>query len=583
MPRRYALLILLTVLVLMASVSGGILSFYSYHVPFRSDIHTGVIEPIPGMPLPSGIQPGNQIDLSALKANSRIALLAGSNKPAGHTYELVIHKGDGLVTIPFKPADYNVDTDKRVQFIGHWLSWTSLCGFVVLGVISLLSLWRGHGRAARGMALWAIAVLLATATFLLPLDGMLSLSAFLTSNFLFLLARVGFYIMIESILAPSLTPGMRALWRGIFLVILVVGVAIIQFGGPILFVMRSWSGWTSTGYVVIWTASYLIPVLMLFVNYRHAGTQQRLRLRWALWSSVAWLIGIFLSNTGILGTPYSAMGSNFAQLLGMCGFLYAVLRHQLMDVSVILDRTLVYGGVTALVVGILAAVNTVVQHAALGTSASLLLQIVVPLALGIVLSRIRLYAESAVERVFFRKKYLAEKALRSFARRCGHIERSDRLMEAATTAIRQNLGTTGVALYERRDDIYVCVRHDGEMTYPQQVNSDDDAFVAARGDLKEVDLSELHSTLGTDGYVFPMMAHGIPQGVLVCANRPGEHYAADERKLLTYIAHQMGLALYSLRMRARDKLIDALASGALPVPAEVQAKARELVSQISLG
>ncbi|MGH8402272.1 MAG: hypothetical protein ACRESO_02535, partial [Gammaproteobacteria bacterium] len=511
---------------LAASIAGGIFSFYGYGMPFNVDHHTGVIEPIPGIPLPAGIQPGDQIDLSATQADTRIALLTGPKKPAGHTYELVIRRGSEHLTVPFKNADYSLDTDQRVRFVILWLSWTSLSGFLVLGIISLLSLWRGHGRSARGMALWAVSVLLATAAFLLPLDGYIGLSVFLGSNFLFLLARVGFYIMIESILAASLTPRMRFVWRGIFIVLLCVGAAIIQFGGPILFVTNGLMGWNATGYALIWTAGYLIPVLMLLVNYRKAGSEQRLRLRWALWSGIAWLLGIFFNNTSILGEPYSSMASNSVQLLGMCGFLYAVLRHRLMDVSVILDRTLVYGGVTAVVVGILAAVNTVVQHAALGTSASLLLQIVVPLALGIVLSRVRTYADRTVEQVFFRKKYLAEKALRSFARRCGHIERTDRLLEAATTAIRQNLGATGIAFYERRGNAYVCVRRDGEMTHPQQVNSDDDAFVAARGDYKEVDLSELHSTLGTDGYVFPMMAHGVSQGVLVCANRPGEHYAA---------------------------------------------------------
>lgn len=67
------------------------------------------------------------------------------------------------------------------------------------------------------------------------------------------------------------------------------------------------------------------------------------------------------------------------------------------------------------------------------------------------------------------------------------------------------------------------------------------------------------------------------QGVLVCAKRPGEHYAADERKLLAYVAHQVGSTLYVLRMQAKLKLVDTLASGGMTSLAEIQAKARELV------
>ncbi|MGH8402271.1 MAG: hypothetical protein ACRESO_02530, partial [Gammaproteobacteria bacterium] len=135
-----------------------------------------------------------------------------------------------------------------------------------------------------------------------------------------------------------------------------------------------------------------------------------------------------------------------------------------------------------------------------------------------------------------------------------------------------------------RGESYICVRRDSEIAYPDQVDVDDDAFVAARGDLKEVDLSNLHSSLGTDGYVFPMTALGDLQGVLVCANRPGEHYAANERKLLSYVAHEVGLALHALRVREtinkleqKAKLVDALATGTLTSISEIQSQARRLV------
>ena len=137
------------------------------------------------------------------------------------------------------------------------------------------------------------------------------------------------------------------------------------------------------------TASYLVPVALLFVSYRHTQSEQRLRLRWMLWSSVVFVVGIFTNNTPIFGFLASAMIWSLMFTVSFACILYAVLRHRVVDVAVILDRTLVYGAVTALVVGVLAAVNSVVQHAALGTNASLLLQVLVPFALGIVLYRVR--------------------------------------------------------------------------------------------------------------------------------------------------------------------------------------------------
>jgi len=262
-------------------------------------------------------------------------------------------------------------------------------------------------------------------------------------------------------------------------------------------------------------------------------------------------------------------------VIAMAGFLYAVLRHRVVDVSIVIDRTLVYGGMTALVVGVLAAVNSLAERAALGTSASLLLQVIVPLALGIVLSRVRVYAERFVEQVFFRRKYLAEKALRRFGRHCGGYEHIEELLTAATQTLGERLGTPGVAVYLRKGDRYFAARRDGEIAYPESLKIDDAALTAARTGKKEIDLSELHSALGSDGYVFPMTTQNGLQGVLVCANRPGEHYIADERKLLIHVARQMGVALLAINAREDRDFVRAVARGTLD-PATVRDQALRL-------
>ena len=216
-----------------------------------------------------------------------------------------------------------------------------------------------------------------------------------------------------------------------------------------------------------------------------------------------------------------------------------------------------------LVVGVLAAVNSLVEHAALGTNASLLLQVIVPLSLGIVLGRVRLYLDRIVEQVFFRKKYLAEKALRRFARHCEGYEHIEELLTAATQTLRERQGMPGVAIYLRKGDTYTAACREGEIAYPESVKIDDAAFAAARTGQNEIDLSELHSALGSDGYAFPMTTQSGLQGVLVCANRPGEHYAAEERKLLTQVARQMGAAMFAINAREDRNFIRAVARGVL--------------------
>ena len=65
------------------------------------------------------------------------------------------------------------------------------------------------------------------------------------------------------------------------------------------------------------------------------------------------------------------------------------------------------------------------------------------------------------------------------------------------------------------------------------------------------------------------------QGVLVCANRPGEHYAAEERKLLTQVARQMGAAMFAINAREDRNFIRAVARSVLN-PESTRAQALSL-------
>ncbi|MBU6421392.1 MAG: hypothetical protein KGL98_05765 [Gammaproteobacteria bacterium] len=585
MHRHYAFLTLLTAFVVIIAIGNAYIDLKVSGLPFEIDIvttHTAVIKPIEGIPLPQGIQTGDRLDLTtqplATRAIIGINILSSylqASLPLGHTYDFVIERNNQEITVPITSVKLGVTSQLRT------FQWMNLIQLVITAIFALLVLWRGRNRAAAGMTLFTIGFVAGGIIF--PLDGWAGLAIVSAANIGNLLARVGFYVMADAVAQPILSRGMRRLYFGLFILILSAGAALFSLGGPVLYVLTDWAGGLLPRSGLVWSASFLVPLLLLFASYQHATQAQRLRLRWMLWSGVIYLVGIVTSNTPILSLQFSVAMTYGCQLTGTVGFLYAVLRHRVVDVSVFLDRTLVYGTITALVVGVLAAVNSLVQHAALGTNASLLLQVAVPLSLGIVLTRLRAYLDRIVERVFFRKKYLADKALRRFAALCGRFEDSGELLATASVEIRRHLGARGVAFYERRTGEYTCVHQEGEVHYPPQAKIDDTAFVAARADQTDIDLAELHSGLGNDGYVFPMSAHGEMQYVLVCANRPGEHYSSDERLLLAHVTHEMGMALYALRMQARARVVEALATASPTSLPEIQTAARALLSTAPAG
>ncbi len=575
MHLRYGLLILLTVAVVLAVTYAGVRIFQPSAMPFSVNVvnsHAAVIVPIPGVPLPKALRPGDRVDLAATPRSTRIAISRfvqfDDNLPVGRTYEFAIRRGQANVMVPVTTVDTSTGTGAL------WSEWAFLCFVVLLGGIALLASWRGRDRAAAGLALWAIAFVVGLPGGSASLDGRLGLSVQLGVDVLYLLARVGFYVMVESMAGTALTPRTRTLWRASFLLLLGAGVA-VTLGGPLVFVAYGWAEFMRSQYGFVLTASYLVPVALLFANYRHADGAQRLRLRWMLWSSVVFVTSVFLNNTPLLGFLASDITNTLMLPIAMAGFLYAVLRHRVVDVSFVLNRALVYAATTSLVLGLFALFESLIERSALGHGASLALEFAVPLALGAALSTVHRRIETVVERFFFRHQYRAEAALHRFAQECAYITQPENLFDLTVDQIARHAGAPRVALYERTSDAYVCIRQHGEPALPAQVAVDDLAFVGLRARNAELDLDDIQSQLGRGGYAFPLMLRGSLLGALIVGQRPGEHYAADERELLFHVAHEVGAALFALRARESQAFVRALAQGTLK-PEDARAQAIQL-------
>ncbi len=552
MHRRYGLLILLTVLVVLASTYLSVAINHGAGLPFSIhvvDAHTAVVEPVPGISLPPALRSGDLIDLAALPRATRIAISITndylSTLPSGRTYAFVIRRDGAAFTVPIKTGRWSVTLRSRP---GYW----STLGFgLLLAAIALLTAWRGRDRAAAGLALWAVAFLAAYDAGFIPCDGAVGLALLLGATSLILLARIGFYAMAESMVGAALSAPARAWWRASFLLLLALG-AIRGLGGPLVFVATGWAELVRPEYGVALSASYLIPVALLFVSYRRAPAAQRLRLRWMLGSSVLFAAGIFLSNTPILGLLTSTMTQRFMIAMAMAGFLYALLRHRVVDVAVVLNRAVVYAATTSFLLGLLALLESLVERTTLGHGSSLLLELAVPVGLGAALSTVHRRIEGTVEQLLFRRQYREDTALRNFARECAFVTQPENLLDLTVDQMSLHTSAPWVAMYEEAREGYVRIRQRGNHDLPRQVGVDDLAFVKLRTHDAEVDLNDTSSALGQEGYAFPLRVRGRLLGALVVGPRTDEQYVADERELFAHVAHEVGGALFALRAQASE-------------------------------
>ena len=568
---RHPVLSLSLSLLIVALVCAGVWTrFHPRDVDLSlkfQDSHVAVVHPIPGVPLPPGVQEGDLIDLRQQSLATRL-IWPLSTHPLGQVVDVVGQRDGQARTLSVSVNDHS----GLPGYLWNALPWS--IGSVLMACIALLLIWRGRDRAAFGMGLWAVTFVLSAQLSAIPLSAWWGFAIFGVSTLCYLTARVGFYIMVESRVGTALSARQHLGFRLAFWALLSLG-AVYGLGGPIGVTFFGWAVLTNTDYGLVLTASYLVPIVMLYAGYRRAAAVERQRLRWMLTSGMLWFLGILLGNTPVLGYAASNTLNTLFLILSLLGFLYAVLRLRVVNVAVVIDRALVYGALTTVVVGVVAAVNSLVLRAALAPGASLAVQVIVPLSLGIVLGRVRDTLDRVVEQVFFRSRYLADKALRTFARRVGHMEDPAALLDAAAGELFRHVGTPGLAIYSAEADGYHRVRQLGESAFPERLGNDDAALVALRADRKAVDLETVASGLGADGGVFPMLVLGRLRGAVVCRNRPGEHYAADEKKLLTLVAREVGAAWRILRARDNEALVAAMADGKLP-PDALRDKARAL-------
>jgi hypothetical protein len=152
----------------------------------------------------------------------------------------------------------------------------------------------------------------------------------------------------------------------------------------------------------------------LFWRLRHAGAQVRQQLKWV---ALAYAVGALGIVTSIIVPNLSAMVFLTA-IMGMQATTgMAILRYRLYDLDVVLNRTVVYGLVTAALVGIYFGSVLALQGLAVtltGQRRSELVTVLSTLAIAAAFSPLRSRIQRVIDERFFRRKYDAEKALARF-------------------------------------------------------------------------------------------------------------------------------------------------------------------------
>ncbi len=201
--------------------------------------------------------------------------------------------------------------------------------------------------------------------------------------------------------------------------------------------------------------SILASCASLVVRYRRSAVEQRQQLKWLAWSLpvvLAWLIASIVVGTD--GGETAVDISNALATMGLAvvpvSIGMAILRHRLYDIDVVIKRTLVYGVLTALLLGTYLG-SVLVLRLLLGplTGRSDLAVAVSTLAVAALFRPVRARVQALVDRRFYRRRYDAARTLEGFAGRLRHELDLETLGTDLRGVVSETMQPTQVSLWLR--------------------------------------------------------------------------------------------------------------------------------------
>jgi hypothetical protein len=206
---------------------------------------------------------------------------------------------------------------------------------------------------------------------------------------------------------------------------------------------------------LVWSQTY---------SYRRFSSPvQRRQTKWVVFGTTLAVAGTFPFQLPVDlslvdgDTPFTLLllktGFSLSFLLFPFSISVAVLRSHLFDIDVLINRTLVYGSLTAMLKGLYFGGIVVLQRlfVVLNGEKSTLAVVVSTLAIAALFNPLRRRIQSFIDRSFYRRKYDARKTLESFSAKLRNETDLDALSDDLVGVVRETMQPEHITLWLRPD------------------------------------------------------------------------------------------------------------------------------------
>jgi hypothetical protein len=249
-------------------------------------------------------------------------------------------------------------------------------------------------------------------------------------------------------------------WRPLAWVAAMAGVVLLAFN--LVFTKPDQVGGTIS-IIVIAVVSVLFATIGLsalspVVRYHRTSGTERQQLKWFALAAVlagAYIVGILLGLERLLGYALWTLLDAATNMALYVAVGVAILRYRLYEIDIIINRTLVYGALTATLALIYfggVATTQVIFRTLTGQEQQPQLAIVVStLVIAALFNPLRRRIQSFIDRRFYRRKYDAAKTLEAFSAKLRDETDLDALSDDLVGVVRETMQPAHVSLWLRPD------------------------------------------------------------------------------------------------------------------------------------
>lgn len=532
-----------------------------------------VIQPVPGGPSArSGLHDGDRIDLRDQSLEARVRLIF--EPLATRALTLRVHRGAKSLRLAVVGGTL-WERDVGSYFIEEIIPFLSAAWFLACAtLIAACRWWLYEARVLALVMLCQVAYLLGPAYLVVP-GAQLQLMLAAVSSALVLTAAILLVVL-------SSRYGTRVAWRRplelfayvtnaalfVMLIAAFVDIAMLWIDPLPVLSLQGWFSGFNPAFWLLANASAPLAVVVCAVAAVIASPKiERSRTAWILLPLPLAIggLGILDSLSGSVPSYSFAIAlqvmSAFCWLLGGLLVTYALLNRRVLDVSFVLNRTIVVAIVSLIVVAAFVLLEWLLGTVLAGVShaTGLIANGALALIIGVSLGYIQKAVDRFVDATLFRKRHEDERALLDFSKEAAYVTNSESLLDAAIGQIERHTDSRNARILLDRHGSYATVRsfRDG---VPLAVDENDGAILALKAWHKPLDPH--HYSTGLQGALaVPMVGRGRLLGVLLLGERAGgEAYAPDEVEALSQFAHGLGSGIDALSATQNDSIAELRAS-----------------------